>query len=473
MRQKIDDVLAQLTRESKELRSDKTDRATLAALLTEMAMRLNNELNDPRPRRWPQRVIATRPEIARRADDGARRRGCRRRAGVAPDDPPGTRAGAHRRAASPPRRSGRARAADIGAVLPQVLLRHAHDPQFTRALAPPLEQAITTSVRRNPKPLADALFPVMGPAIRKAVAASLAGMVESLNRTLEHSFSRRSISWRLEAMRTGQVVRRESCCSRRSLYRVEQVFLIDRKSGLLLQHVHAGAAGMQDADMVSGMLTAIRDFVQDSFRVSDSDSLESLEVGELSVWIEPGPHAIVAAVIRGSAPRDSAARCCRTPSRRFISSSAEALESFDGDASTLDGCRPIARRVPADAVPRRRAQTAIPRRLAAGRCRGARVARLGRLRLPRRSREARYLEALRAEPGITVVSSRAIGRQARRLRPARSARPRSGHAAGSPAPASRRSRRRPMGAVLRARSAARAGARARYPAAADGHDARC
>ena len=47
LRQKIDDVLAQLTRESNELRSDKTDRATLAALLTEMAMRLNNELTIP------------------------------------------------------------------------------------------------------------------------------------------------------------------------------------------------------------------------------------------------------------------------------------------------------------------------------------------------------------------------------------------------------------------------------------------
>ena len=47
LRQKIDDVLARLGRESAELRHDKTDRATLAALLTEMAMRLNNELTIP------------------------------------------------------------------------------------------------------------------------------------------------------------------------------------------------------------------------------------------------------------------------------------------------------------------------------------------------------------------------------------------------------------------------------------------
>ena len=38
-------------------------------------------------------------------------------------------------------------------------------------------------------------------------------------------------------------------------YRVEQVFLIERSSGLLLQHVTEGSGEVRDADMVSGMLT--------------------------------------------------------------------------------------------------------------------------------------------------------------------------------------------------------------------------
>ena len=42
-RQKIDDVLLRLSQESSDLRSEKTDRATLAALLTDMAMRLSSE----------------------------------------------------------------------------------------------------------------------------------------------------------------------------------------------------------------------------------------------------------------------------------------------------------------------------------------------------------------------------------------------------------------------------------------------
>jgi len=229
------------------------------------------------------------------------------------------------------------RAEDLAEVLPRVLLQHAQDPHFTTALTPPIEKAITTSVQRNPKPLADALFPVMGPAIRKAVAAGLAGMVDSLNRTLEHSLSGRSLRWRLEAMRTGKSFA-EVVLIKTLLYRVEQVFLIDRKSGLLLSHVWADSTDVQDADMVSGMLTAIRDFVQDSFKVSAGDSLEALKVGELSVWIEPGPRAIVAAVIRGAAPPDFRNRLQEAVESIHLQFG-DALESFNGDTAPLADAR--------------------------------------------------------------------------------------------------------------------------------------
>ncbi len=127
----------------------------------------------------------------------------------------------------------------VSRVLPQAILLRKDDPQMTRALAPTVEEAITSSVRRNPRPLADALFPIFGPAIRKAIAASLSGMLESLNRTLEHSLSWRAIQWRITALRTGKSFA-EVVLLNTLVYRVEQVFLIERSSGLLLQHVDRG-----------------------------------------------------------------------------------------------------------------------------------------------------------------------------------------------------------------------------------------
>ena len=229
-------------------------------------------------------------------------------------------------------------AREVAAVLPQALQLRALDAELARALAPPVEDAITASIHRNPKPLADALFPVMGPAIRKAVAASLVGMVESFNRTLEHSLSWRSLTWRVEAVRTGRSFG-EVVLLHTLLFRVEQVFLIDRTTGLLLQHVQAGVAGVQDADMVSGMLTAIRDFVGDSFTVADKSSLDAFQVGDLTVWIEQGPRAIIAAVIRGTPPQ--ALRAALQEALETIHLQlADALAAFQGDASPFEAARP-------------------------------------------------------------------------------------------------------------------------------------
>jgi OOP family OmpA-OmpF porin len=295
-----------------------------------------------------------------------------------------------------------ARARDVGEVLPNVLLQHAQDPHFTRAMAPPIEKALTASVRRDPKPLADALFPVMGPAIRKAVAAALSGMVDSLNRTLEHSLSWKSIQWRLEARRTGRSFG-EVILLKTLVYRVEQVFLIDRKTGLLLQHAHHGD-DVQDADMVSGMLTAIRDFVHDSFKVAESDALESLKVGDLSVWIEPGPHAVLAAVIRGAAPREyrqTLVDAVETIHLQF----GEPLEAFNGDATPLADARSIlegcleSRFRPEEKRPKTRIAWSILGVIAIAGMIWAVLA------YRANTRWMAFLTALRAEPGLVVVQS--------------------------------------------------------------------
>lgn len=296
-----------------------------------------------------------------------------------------------------------ARAEDLAEVLPTVLLQHAHDPALARALTPPLERAITASVQRNPKPLADALFPVMGPAIRKAVAAGLAGMVESLNRALEHSLSWRSVRWRVAAWRTGKSFA-EIVLVETLLYRVEQVFLVDRTSGLLLQHVRGGTAGVEDADLVSGMLTAIRDFVRDSFRVAESDSLDALTVGDLSVWIETGPHAILAVVIRGTAPR-AYRRTLEDALETIHLQLGEQLEAFAGDTAAFDVVRPSLESCLASEF---RATERVPRTRGARWLAGLVVATVlvwAVLAWQTSRREARYVEGLRAEPGLVVLST--------------------------------------------------------------------
>lgn len=194
------------------------------------------------------------------------------------------------------------RATDVSRVLADaIVMRTREDDQLAAALGPTVEEALHTSVRERPTVLANVLFPLMGPAIRQSIAAALRSMIESIDRVLEHSLSVRGLRWRVEAWRTGrpfaEIVLRHSL-----IYRVEQVFLIHRETGLPLIHRVAGDVAPQDSGMVSGMLTALQDFVRDSFHAPPSESLETLEFGGLTVWIAQGPRALLAAVVRGLPP---------------------------------------------------------------------------------------------------------------------------------------------------------------------------
>ncbi len=193
---------------------------------------------------------------------------------------------------------------DVSRVLPEAILQHApHQDALTTAAVPTVEDAIRASVNQDQNVLSEALFPVIGPATRKAVAAALQNLTQSLNEGLDHSLSPQSFQWRLEAARTGKSFA-EIVLLRTLVYQVEQVLLIHKDTGLLLQQLVADTVIAQDADLVSAMLTAIQDFVKDSFSVRGGSSLNILQFGELTVWIEEGPQALLACVVRGTAPQE-------------------------------------------------------------------------------------------------------------------------------------------------------------------------
>jgi OOP family OmpA-OmpF porin len=187
---------------------------------------------------------------------------------------------------------------NVGRHLPEAIaLRAGQDDQLARALAPTLERAFTEAVHRNPDQIAEAIYPTLGPAIRKAIAESIGGLVQGINRGLEESLSVRGLKWRIEAWRSGvpyaQVVMKHAL-----VYRVEQAYLIHAETGLLLAHVTAPDLTAPDADVISGMLTAIRDFVGDAFRSGGGGALHQFKVGDVTVIVEAGPRALIAAVVR-------------------------------------------------------------------------------------------------------------------------------------------------------------------------------
>lgn len=230
-------------------------------------------------------------------------------------------------------------AEDISRLLPEaVILRSMQDKQLSEGIVPTVEEAIQLSVRKDFSILADSLFPIIGPATRKAISSALAEMIQSMNQTLEHSLSPDSFKWRLEARQTGKSFA-EVVMLRTLLYRVEQVFLIHRETGLLLQHLVAPQVTAQDADLVSAMLTAIQDFVHDSFSVRKEEILDTLHFGELTIWIEPGPQAILAGIIRGNAPQELRLVFQETIEKIHRKLKSQ-LNAFHGETSVFDASIP-------------------------------------------------------------------------------------------------------------------------------------
>ena len=237
-------------------------------------------------------------------------------------------------------RSRAVRVDDLADKLPEALaLRGSRDDQLGRALSPTIDTALRESIRRDPREMAAAIFPILGPAIRKSIAEAMSGLVRSINRAVDQSLSLRGMKWRLESWRSG-VSYPEVVMKHALVYRVEQAFLVHAGTGLLLEHVSAPDLDLPEAELVSSMLSAIQDFVKDSFRPTEGGTLRTFSVGDHTVQLEAGPRALLAVVIRGEAPEDVLRRqqdTLETVHLEFASQLAE----FSGDSTVFVRARPL------------------------------------------------------------------------------------------------------------------------------------
>ena len=241
---------------------------------------------------------------------------------------------------------------DMAKLLPQVL-RQAVDSQrkankasegikedeLVDALRAPVEQCIKDSIEHDAPSFANALFPVMGPSIRKSINEAFKSLLQSINKTLEQSLSARGLMWRVEALKTGRPYS-DIVLQKTFVYRVEQIFLIHRETGLLVQHMNQDNVDIGDSDAISAMLTAIQDFIRDSFSASKTEELDSAEVGDYTVWLDRSPHVILACVIRGSAPY-SFRQTMRSILEKVEARYGRQLTHFSGEQESFEPSKPL------------------------------------------------------------------------------------------------------------------------------------
>jgi len=228
------------------------------------------------------------------------------------------------------------RAVDVADILPEAIhTSHRRDGELVGALKEPVGECLRESFHEQPEFYGNALYPVMGPAIRKSIMHTLRTFTQQINTAMEQSLSAKGMKWRFQAWRAG-IPFGEFVLQRTLLYRVEQAYLISRENGLLIGHVHHHAAKIKDSDAVSAMFTAIQDFVKESFSPDRTGRLETADMGEFTLWAVHGPHALLVCVIRGLPPK-SLRTDLSAILERIHFRYGEAVRSYAGDTSTVDG----------------------------------------------------------------------------------------------------------------------------------------
>lgn len=281
------------------------------------------------------------------------------------------------------------RAEEIGRLLPNAKIRKS------------LEQVLRSILKRDAGLVAEAVRPVILQSVRKAVTDALRDLTESLALMAEKSVSPRALQWRFEAWRSGKKFS-EIVLSRSLLYSVREVFLIHGKTGVLLQQATKQAI-TKDGDMISSMLTAIQEFVRDSFAGTENKELETVDLGSFKLWIQHGPRAMIAAAVNGAPPVELKG-VFRSALDEIEEKFAGDLTSFQGDVAPFEPTRPILERCLLGASGPKARRSLVPWWLVALFVLGVvALATWATYSIVEHRRWERYLERLSAEPGIKLT----------------------------------------------------------------------
>jgi hypothetical protein len=177
-----------------------------------------------------------------------------------------------------------------------------NDPNLlAEKITPSLAPAISTSIRESREAMVDALHPIMGRLVTRAVAEALRELVRRIDNQMRSTFSFKTVTRRMQARIAG--VSDAELALRDALpFQVYAIFLIYRESGLLLSVRSLDRDLSEDSDVISGMLTAIRDFVHDAFGRKQEGQLNEVQYGENRILIESAQYIYAAVVCHGTEP---------------------------------------------------------------------------------------------------------------------------------------------------------------------------
>ncbi|NEO99235.1 MAG: OmpA family protein [Symploca sp. SIO2E9] len=216
----------------------------------------------------------------------------------------------------------------LAPVLPDAIaVRVKSDPgEFAKALGPEMGTAIKEQINLERDVMVDALYPIIG----STIAKYMADIIDAINQKVEQTLSLEGVSRKIRAQLQG-VSEAELILKEAMPFAVQGIFLIQKGSGLVIAEVQPDDGHRLESEMVAGMLTAIRSFVNDWISQSGEVSeLDQIEYGNSQITLEVAGYCYLAVVTKGKPPQ-SFIQEIRNRLGTLVQRYGVAIESFDGN----------------------------------------------------------------------------------------------------------------------------------------------
>lgn len=159
-----------------------------------------------------------------------------------------------------------------------------------------IDKLIDKKLKASQEEILDVIYPVMGKMIKKYVAHQIQIVKDSIDESIKNTFSSKGLLWRLRTSLFGVKASDQAIHDLKD-YKIEEIYLIQRNSGLLFGS--ATTESTIDQEVIAGMLTAIKSFVEDAFK-REREDLEMIQYGTYKILLQNFYSYYVAIAISGS-----------------------------------------------------------------------------------------------------------------------------------------------------------------------------
>ncbi|WP_448265957.1 OmpA family protein [Nostoc sp. DSM 114159] len=202
--------------------------------------------------------------------------------------------------------------------------------EVSDAIAPAMGRAIKKQIEIEQNIVVDALYPVIGSTIAKYMAETIRAINRQVEETLSVEGIKRKIRAKLQGVSEAELILKEALP-----FTIQAIFLIHKTSGLVISDIQHSHVEQLEAEMVAGMLTAIRSFANDCINQSGSiTELDAIEYGTSKIILEVAGYCYLAIVVRGEPSKNFIWKMRQTFSR-IIKKYGNIIEKFDGDPDLI------------------------------------------------------------------------------------------------------------------------------------------